>query len=307
MRDATLLLPFALPPAEHAKDLIAALDAPALALLLSRGKEMARTDCDPFAACLPHEALLAGTPADNSPPVAHRLMHELGLPPVEGHWFVLKPAHFHVARDHLVLTDLRQLALDERESRTLFDAVTALFHELGHELRYGDARRWFLRADDWRALRTTTPDAAAGHNVDIWLPSGDHARAWRKLHNEVQMLWHMHALNDERELRGARRVNGLWLWGGASPTDTPAPAATTLQVEDALLPHALAGDWGSWLAAVRELESRRVSSMLAALSSGAVDRLTLLLTDASRIRTWRVSRINMRKFWVRPSLSCLLP
>lgn len=306
MRDATLLLPFALPPAEHAKDLIAALDAPALAMLLSRGKELARTDCDPFAACLPHEALLAGTRADNSPPLAHRLMHELGLPPVEGHWFVLQPAHFHIARDHLVLTDLRQLVLDERESRTLFDAVTTLFDELGHELRYGDARRWFLRADDWQALRTTTPDAATGHNVDIWLPSGEHARAWRKLHNEVQMLWHLQALNDEREMRGLRRVNGLWLWGGASAAQLPAPGTAGMQLDDSLVPHALAGDWGSWLAAIGSIESGCIAPALQALRSGGVDRLTVQLTDATRIRSWRVSRAGMRKFWIRPSLSRLL-
>lgn len=306
MRDATLLLPFALPPAEHAKDLIAALDAPALALLLSRGRELARTDCDPFAPALPHETLLTPAPADNSPPVAHALMQSLGLPPADGYWFVLQPAHFHVARDHLVLTDLRQLDLDDQDSRTLFDAALPLFGELGHELRYGDARRWFLRADDWQGLRTTTPDAASGHNVDVWLPSGERARAWRKLHNEVQMLWHMHPLNDARDMRGARRINALWLWGGANPTDAPASALAAAQVDDALVTHALAGDWGSWLAAMRDIENRRISSMLAALKSGGIDHLTLQLTDASRIRTWHVTRSRLRKFWIPPSLSCLI-
>lgn len=304
MPDTTLLLPFALPPAEHAKDLIAALDAPALAMLLARGSEAPRIDCEPYAAALPHEALLAGSHEDNSPPAAHALMRQLGLPPADGHWFVLQPAHFHVARDHLVLTDLRQLDLDERESRTLFDSALPLFDELGHELRYGDARRWFLRADAWQALRTTTPDAATGHNVDVWLPSGERSRDWRKLHNEVQMLWHMHPLNDEREMRGQRRVNGLWLWGGASPSD--APAATPVQVDDSLIPHALAADWGSWLAAMQQVEAGRAAPMLEALASGAIDRLTLQLTDASRIRSWHATRAGMRKFWIRPSLSRLL-
>lgn len=306
MRDSTLLLPFALPPAEHAKDLIAALDAPALARLLARGKESAPIHCEPFAACLPHEALLAGSHADNSPPVAHRLMHQLGLPPVEGHCFVLQPAHFHVARDHLVLTDLRQLDLAEQESRALFDSVAALFQELGHDLRYGDARHWFLRADEWQTLRTTTPDAATGHNIDVWLPSGESARAWRKLHNEVQMVWHMHALNDEREMRGARRVNALWLWGGANPTDAPASRSAAVQVDDALVSHALAGDWGSWLAGMKHIEASRVAPLLAALTSGSLDQLTLQLTDAACIRTWHVSRMRMRTFWIRPSLSSLL-
>lgn len=305
MREITLLLPFALPPAEHAKDLIAALEAPALARLLSRGSELPGIAFEPFSASLPHEALLAGTTGDNSPPAAHALMRELGLPETGGYWFVLQPAHFHVARDHLVLTDLRQLALDETESRTLFDAALPLFQELGHDLRYGDARRWFLRADDWQGLRTTTPDAATGHNIDVWLPSGERARDWRKLHNEVQMLWHMHPLNDEREMRGEARVNALWLWGGASPALAPVSARPLPQVDESLVSHALAGDWGRWLVAMNEVERTQIAPLLAALASGEIARLSLQLTDATRIRSWRATRAGMRKFWVKPSLSRL--
>ena len=228
---------------------------------------------------------------------------ELGLPPAEGFWFVLQPAHFHVARDHLVLTDLRQLSIDEQESRTFFDVAFPLFDELGHELRYGDARRWFLRADDWHALRTTTPDVATGHNVDVWLPSGERAREWRKLHNEVQMSWHMHPLNDEREARCERRVNAMWLWGGASATD--AVTSSDSQVDDSLITHALAGDWGRWLGAMQAIETKHAAPLLSALQSGAIDRLTVQLTDATRIRSWRATRASMRKFWVKPSLSRL--
>lgn len=305
MRETTLLLPFALPPAEHAKDLIAALDAPALALLLSRGSESPVAEFEPFAALLPHERLLAGTTGDNSPPLAHALMNEKGLKADGGYWFALQAAHFHIARDHLVLTDLRQLNLDDRESRILFDAALPLFEELGHEVRYGGPTLWFLRADGWQDLRTTTPDAATGHNVDVWLPSGERAREWRKLHNEVQMLWHMHPLNDEREMRGERRVNALWLWGGASAADAPAAAADAPQVDDALLAHALAGDWGRWLAAMKDVDSKRIAPLLDALKSGDLDRLTLQLTDATRLRSWRATRAGMRKFWAKPSLSRL--
>jgi hypothetical protein len=302
MRETTLLLPFALPPAEHAKDLIAALDAPALAMLLARGREAARMEYEPFAASLPHEVLLNGIRRDNSPPLAHRMMRELGLPPADGHWFVLQPAHFHVALDHLVLTDLRQLSLDEPTSRAFFDAAKPLIQELGFDTRYGDARRWFLRANNWETMRTCTPDAATGHNVDVWLPTGECAREWRKLHNEVQMLWHMLPLNDEREMHGERRVNALWLWGGASATDTPASPEPAVQLHDSLISHALASDWGRWLAAMQQIEGARIAPLLNDLQSGAIDRLTLQLTDATRIRTWSVTRASMRKFWVKPSL-----
>lgn len=316
MHHVTLLLPFALPPAEHAKDLLAALDAPALALLLARAQRGLQRDSDPFAAALPHEALLAGTTADNSPPVAQALMQRLGLDAAEGCWFVMQPAHFHVARDHLVLTDPRQLDLDEAAARALFDAAKPLFDELGHEVRYGNARYWFLRADDWAGLRTCTPDAAAGHNVDVWLPRGTHERSWRRLHNEVQMLWHMHPLNEQREMHGQRRVNALWLWGGATAQDAAAamyadlltglPSAGTLRIDDALTASALAGDWGSWLAAMREIDARHAAPLLADLKSGAIARVSLQLTDAQRVREWQLGRAGMRKFWRPPSLSRLV-
>lgn len=326
MSNTTLLLPFALPPAEHAKDLLAAVDAPALARLLARAQPGRRLNLEPFSAALPHEALLAGTmesKTDNSPPVAHGLMQCLGLAPTVGHWFVLQPVHFHVARDHLVLTDPRQLRLEESEARTLFDALKPLFDELGHELRFGNTRYWFLRADGWTGLRTCTPGAAAGHNVDIWLPRGAGERDWRRLHNEVQMLWHMHPLNEAREAGGQRRVNALWLWGGAgagttaplayaqrligvAPPSQEAQGPDVLQVDDTLVADALSGDWGNWLTGIQAIETRHVAPLLDALRSGASKRVTLLLTDAQRVREWHISRAGMRKFWRRPSLARLV-
>ncbi len=327
MSEATLLLPFALPPAEHAKDLLAALDAPALATTLARATAGRRYDGDAFAPLLPHEALLAGSTTDNSPAIAGAMMRQLAIAPAEGYWFVLQPVHFHVARDHLVLTDPSQLVLDDIEAQAFFDAVQPLFAELGHELRYGTPRYWFLRADAWHGLRTCTPAAATGHNIDVWLPRGAGERDWRRLHNEVQMQWHIHPLNEQRELNGQHRVNALWLWGGA-PAGAPASTASNsfanqliqgsneqpvdpragsqAQIDHTLIASALAGDWGSWLAALQAIDRHHLAPRLAALRAGELTRLTLQLTDAQRLREWHLSRGGMRKFWRSPSLARLI-
>lgn len=305
MRDPTLLLPFALPPAQHAKDLINALKAPALALCLARGSQLPEQRFDAFAAALPHEILRYGCGPDNSPPLAHQHMQQLGLPPQSGYWFLLQPVHFHVARDHLVLTDLRQLPIDEATSRALFDAASPLFSELGHELQFGDARHWFIRADSWHSLRTTTPYAATGHNVDVWLPSGEHARAWRRLHNEIQMLWHTHLVNETREAQGLPRINALWLWGGAHPDQHTSPPET-LMMDESLIPHAIADDWGRWLEVMQDVERTQLAPLLQQLRSKTIDTLTLQLTDANNVRQWRVSRLNLLKFWRAPSLATLV-
>ncbi|CAM8648302.1 hypothetical protein MCEGEM3_02749 [Oxalobacteraceae bacterium] len=336
MHHSTILLPFALAPAEHAKDLLATLHAPALAQLLSHAYPGRQTVSDAFASLPPHEQWVARDTDDagdikgihdNSPAIAHELMHQLGMAPEPGYWFVLAPAHFHVARDHLVLTDGRQLVLNDTTSQTLFDAAHALFAELGYTLRYGDARHWFLRADAWSGLRTCSPDAACGHNIDVWLPRGQGERDWRRLHNEVQMLWHTHEINEAREQRGERRVNALWLWGGSDGTRVQAgrtglrelarcslglPAPLTVVNDapvlvDVLIGAALASDWSSWLAAMAELDARLIAPMLAQLRNGEIDDITLVLTDSTRAIEWKLRRSSMRKFWVRTSLARLAP
>ncbi len=332
----TLLIPFALPPAEHAKDLLTSLRLPALATLLARASDHRVHLHDPFAPALPHERWLAGGAVDNSPPVAHALMQAFGLPVADGHWFLLQPVHLHIARDHLVLTDPPSLQISNAEARTLFDSIVPLVEEAGHDVRFGDARHWFLRADPWHALRTSTPAAASGHNVDIWLPRGSGERDWRRLHNEVQMLWHQHAINESRDDAGLPRINALWLWGGsdamtiAARTDSvasslPTPAATPvatieaayvdyllgrgdnteLTIDSRLVSPSLAGDWSAWLAAMQALETERFAPLLASLTSGAQRDVTLLLSDAGRLAEWRATRAVMRKFWRSPSLATL--
>lgn len=326
MHESSLVLPFAIAPAEHAKDLLAALEAPSLARCLSHARPGRQMISAPLAALLPHEQWLAGSERDTSPPLAHAMMQQLGMSPTPGYWFVLEPAHFHVALDHLVLTDRRHLSISDATSRALFDAAHALFAELGYMLRYGDAHHWFLRADAWSGLRTCSPDAACGHNVDVWLPRGDGERDWRRLHNEIQMLWHQHPINEEREQRGERRVNALWLWGGSDQEGAPASfsaglrqlarqslglipdeADAGLTVTDTLTGPALAGDWSGWMAALNGVDREEIAPRLQQLSDGQLDRLTLVLTDSRRAFEWQLRRASMRKFWVRTSLSRLAP
>ncbi len=229
MKHVDILLPFGLPPTELARDILRDCHAPALATLLSRHRHTSVTDTqiyDPFSRSLPHEhwlsrqlgvnAINPEEQANNSPSVATTLMRAYGLPVSQGFWFVLHPVHIHVGRDHLVLTNVSQLELSEEESRRLFASAQDLFTQDGRTLLYGDARTWFMRADDWQNLRTSSPDAASGRNIDIWMPQGSGEKAWRKLQNEIQIQWFSEPLHEERELRGLKPINSLWLWGGAA-------------------------------------------------------------------------------------------
>lgn len=348
MPQLDLLLPFSFPSPELAADLLRALRLPSLSLLAARGAAGPLQASEDFSHALPHETWLArrfglqaGLEQGGSPPLAPAAMAAAGLQADAGQWFLLQPAHLHVARDHLVLTDRRQLSLDEAESRALFDSASPLFEDAGVPLRYGDERTWFLRADDWRGLKTSTMDAACGRNIDIWMPKGTGERAWRKLQNEVQMEWHAHPVNEARAERGAHPVNSVWLWGGGQaggalpqpgyshvwasawlqplaggaagdmPADVAGLLAATpergLLLLDDLSAPALAGDWSSWLDAFHAIEAGWLAPLLDGLRAGRLGSLKIVLGDGSRLREIDVSRLALKKFWLQPSLARLVP
>ena len=338
MTNLDIILPFAFPPAEHAKDLLAALTAPGLASLLAKASLRQHHDSAPFNPGLPHECWLSQD-EENSPALAHLLMQKLGLTAQQGHWFICQPASLHIARDHLVLTDSRELQLTESESRALFESAQPLITESGMTLEYGHPSCWFLRADPWQTLRTCTPDVVCGHNIDVWLPRGVGDRDWRKMQNELQMLWHTSAINEKREAEGKPRINTVWLWGGAShhqvsnsgcallvdsllkqyqphhlrsqksfadfQTAHQAEAGSQTVLLDQLMPSALHADWASWLAAYAELDKAWFAPLATSLREGQIKKVSLHLSDTDRLQQWQISSLSMRKFWAKDSLKRL--
>lgn len=353
MSHLDILIPFSLPPAEMSADLLKELNLPALATLTARASSAGAAQRNEifteFSRALPHEHWLSrqfgmgdAIVRTGSPPVATALMQSFGLPPHAGNWFVLQPVHIHIARDHLVLTDVRHLELAEVESRALFDIAKTLFEEVGKTLLYGNSTTWFVCADEWSDLQTSTVDAAAGHNIDIWMPKGPRDREWRKVQNEVQMHWFNHPLNTEREARRLKPVNSLWLWGGSANAPavsdkyshafnlsdwmrafdecvphriTTAKASEVVATRfkhglltlDALLEPALSNDWARWLEHMRAFETDWFVPLLDAVKSGTIDGMTLILTNDSRIARFTTTRSSLRKFWIKPTLAGLLP
>ncbi len=349
MTHLDLLLPFALVPHHMARDLLPACPTPALATLLARGKTtVAPRPYSAFARALPHEFWAAChlglvpepvTELSHSPAIATALMATHNLPQQEGTWFVVQPANFEVGMSHVSLTAIdEQLALTEEESRALFEAAKPYVEENGKALLYGNASTWFLRADDWSDFVTSTPNTALGRNIDIWLPEGVHNRDWRRLHNEVQMLWHTHAVNDARSARNAKAANALWLWG-QSPANTTLPTNTydavfnlsgwmagvtnktyqatsanallthdhgrILVLLDQLIAPTLSEEWGRWLYEMETLETQWFAPLLAALTSGKLHSVRLILTGTESIAEYTASKSSLRKFWVKPGLSRL--
>lgn len=346
MTDITLALPFALPPAEMAPHLLRALQAPALAALLGRHSLQQLHSFTQHSRVLPHEAWLARTldlaPApitfQTGAPLAGACMRGCGLSAqaAAGHWLILQPAHIQVSSTHPSLADPRALQLDEADARALYDAARPYFEELGKPLLFAAPGLWFVRADDWAQLATASPDSVVNQNLGDWLPEGDRARDYRRLQNEIQMLWHQHPVNAAREARGLPAVNSYWCWGGSSnaaPASAPmlavsggpswlqalaAPELRQASVEQLLtrpghsvavvadlIAPGQASEWAEWIAALQHIDQHWCAPLLAALKDGRVGRAHLMLSHRESWLEVTSTKMAQHKFWRQPNLNLL--
>ncbi|MCF8165996.1 MAG: hypothetical protein K9J35_04915 [Rhodoferax sp.] len=130
----------------------------------------------------------------------------------------LQPVHFHATRDHLILMAQSQIDLTANESANLLQVALPFIEEdFRNKVLFQGQRDWFIPAGPFASLATHSIDQAHGRNIDWWMPRDTNvtgvAKLWRKLQNEIQMLWHIDPVNQEREQRGYPSINSLWISG----------------------------------------------------------------------------------------------
>ena len=140
----------------------------------------------------------------------------------------IQPIHLHATRDHLVLMHPDHIPLTADESAALLEEAKPLFQdEFKAEIIAADPCHWFIKPAHFASLATHSVDQAHGRNIDWWLPRDTveigTARAWRKLQNEVQMLWHISPINEARQASGLPAINSIWISGIGSISDLQAP------------------------------------------------------------------------------------
>lgn len=140
----------------------------------------------------------------------------------------LQPVHLHATRDHLILMAQSQIDLTENESVKLLQVALPFIEEdFGNKILFQGQRDWFISAGPFASLATHSIDQAHGRNIDWWMPRDTNeigiAKLWRKLQNEIQMLWHIDPVNEEREQRGYPSMNSLWISGIGKLADIQTP------------------------------------------------------------------------------------
>ena len=175
---------------------------------------------------LPHERFLLG----DSVPAAPFALLGLQSGAIESNAVLacIQPVHLHATRDHLVLMHPDHIPLTSAESAALLsEAKPLLQDEFKAEIIAADPCHWFIKPAHFASLATHSVDQAHGRNIDWWLPrdtvEAGIARAWRKLQNEIQMLWHISPINEVRQASGLPAINSIWISGIGSIDDLQAP------------------------------------------------------------------------------------
>jgi hypothetical protein len=123
-----------------------------------------------------------------------------------------------------------QIDLTVEESAQLLNAALPFIEEdFQNSVLFQNQHYWFIPAGPFSSLASYSIDQAHGRNIDWWMPRETHeegiAKRWRKLQNEIQMLWHIGPVNEEREQRGMPSINSLWISGIGKLIDVRAPEA----------------------------------------------------------------------------------
>jgi hypothetical protein len=244
--------------------------------------------------------------------------------PASARW-MLEPVHLEVGHSQLVLADPALLALSPPESAALAEAARPILAEAGWQLLSMTPGRWFLGHAATVDLKSPSSALAIGENIALWQPEGDPSwlSRWRAVHNEIQMTWHTHPVNLERETAGRAPVNALWLSGNAAPVPARWPysevlsqdplwsnlkrestGGATLETSEALIGFERSEDWGSWRSALTEID-QKLGERIAALRSGRFASVELVLTGTTEIRRARLTRRDLWKFWRRGTLAAL--
>jgi hypothetical protein len=145
-----------------------------------------------------------------------------------------------------------------------------------------------------------------------WWPQEDSLREWRRLLNEIQMVWHEHPVNLARAERAELPINSLWLFGGAqgwSPGHSAVQTAAEPQNRNRTHKEALAssqpqaadlssaliyeglhtpylqGDWAAWIAALPAL-SEHLSTLDPTTSLILTGQQRCVVLTPARKRWW---------------------
>lgn len=190
------------------------------------------TYCTAWEYWLLHEqGFVPGNKQTHSAGLGPLLANTPNTPPSEAIWLA-ELAHISPARDGAVLLPARALGITAEHSAALLRAAQPYFDGTGFDVQPHTATHWRIHVPDGFSSQFPSPELVSTTTVHEWWRQDIADRPWRRLANELQMLWFDHPVNQQREEQGLMPINSLWLFGGGQadqfkkvPVAPVAPAA----------------------------------------------------------------------------------
>lgn len=297
---------------------------PALSLLLNRGQVQAVVKQPLEAQFLRSLGYMIS--AEGELPIAAIRQATVATSDAEYQW-CLDPVYVQIDREMAYLAAAEELALSDDEARQLIASINQHFNDALH-IHYHNPQQWLTQMP-WQ-LATHTLSEAMLQDLHRMQPTGNDARRWRSLLNEIQMLLHTHPVNVARVQEGKLPANSLWLWGGGR-LETMVPIFTRVYANDALvataaayngIPHAALParydanlfaqgdvliilsdqlrsiqqkDVYGWLAALQHLEQQILMPLLALLRKDKLEQL-VVVSDTLQLT---LNKKELYKWWRR--------
>lgn len=155
-------------------------------------------------------------PTENDFPLAALSLLAEGHTPGSDCWMRLDPVCLHPDRTEAILVAHDELALDDNEANALQESIRPLLDEWSVRLIKTTPHDWYAQLPEHISLSTTAMIEAKGLGISRLMPTGKDQIKWHGLMNEVQMLWHTHPVNLEREQQGRLQASSVWMWGCGS-------------------------------------------------------------------------------------------
>ena len=257
----TLLVAGALLPGDLAVALTSSLDTPTLTARLSRARlvehSVSPQGVGTHFGWLANKLFAQPVPAPTAP-YAYAQLTGAAAPRFVWH---ADPVHMEAARDHLVVQSLDADAPNPQESSTLIAVANELALNTGCQFVKVE-QHWFLLSE--REWQINTRPLAAVNETAVEMPYGRDAQLWNRLHNEIQIAWHAHEVNAQRETNGVRTINALWLHGGGRWKPLPPIEFAQVQSDAAALQGA----------------AQAAGARIAPASAPVADKALVILDDA---------------------------
>jgi hypothetical protein len=249
-----------------------------------------------------------------------------GGQPDTAYWLNVDPVYFMLQRDYFSLGEL--VVLPQANAQSLVDSLNQHFASDGLQFHLGQPDfqghgRWYLRLNTSPDIKTTLPEMAMGRDIRPFLPQGAEAGKWNRLLNEIQMLLHVHPVNQAREAKGEPPVNSLWLSGGGALTTTlvtrpgtlignnPLVRGLCLQADshcldlpenaqklfENILINKQKEDILIVIDEVYNIEDNWLKPLLASLRARKTKQLTLHFSALDQVHSFNIRPIDLLKFW----------